>query len=303
MKTTKAAILAIILNSAFTIAHATDVLYSRLKPGMYDATTKQDGVNSEQHPIPIQTVPAQESEEQTKKEVSEEKEKLFYDRILTIATVLLAIFTGGLWLATYRLAKEARSNSERQADEMKESIAEASRSASAMEKVASVTALNSGLMKFFWQKQMRAYLSVDHGIGTYQDANVNFAGQAILNNVGLTPARNVSYSVNAGILDFDPSADTAMPPIGAMNVSDVGIAPRQQLTINTHVTTRIPESEVDEVMLGNGRCLFLWGKIIYEDIFGNKWHTNFCHRYIFLKLPDGSRRPTNFYYPKHNDAT
>ena len=188
---------------------------------------------------------------------------------------------------------------------MKDSIAEAVRSASAMEEVANATKNNAVLMQDILHKQMRAYISVDTGLATYQDAANRFAGNPVLNNNGLTPARNVSFKAIANIFTIENVAPESLqfPDSGEMVMNDVGLAPRQQFVIHGIVKIRYPDPEVVEIMRGDKRRLFVWGIVTYEDIFGDKCATKFCHSHVFFMGPDGKVQTAGYYHSSHNKAT
>jgi hypothetical protein len=62
----------------------------------------------------------------------------------------------------------------------------------------------------------------------------------------------------------------------------------------------IDDAEVDRVKASNGRGLYVWGIIEYEDISGDRQHTRFCQ--ILTWLPDG-KTVYGLYIPGHNDGT
>lgn len=218
----------------------------------------------------------------------------------TIATIVLAIFTIALWAANIWLIRDARRVSDRQASTTNRSIEEAKRSADAMHDVAEATKNNAILMSGMLSKQMRAYLTVEIGGALYQDEHLRFEAKPVLANNGLTPARKVCFRVMADIMDGvnGPPA----PVVEDLLVNDMGLAPRQQVTIGRAVANRIPDNEVTEVMAGTTRRLHAWGRVTYDDVFGGSWETNFYFTYIFLKAEKGYSIRGNF-STSHNNAT
>jgi hypothetical protein len=227
---------------------------------------------------------------------------------LAFITAALALYTYRLYRATVRLGADAKVSAEQQSTRMERSIVEANRAATAMEAVAMATTNNAMLMQTLLTKQMRAYVSVDLGVALYQDAKLRFgAGPQVINN-GLTPARNVSFKVVAEIIDVAEvtditNANITFAPIGNVVVNDMGLAPRQSFRMNTAVEHRVLEAEVEEVMKGETKRLFAWGKVTYDDVYGGSWETNFCFNYTFYKNAKGEVVVNGFYFPRHNSAT
>jgi len=100
------------------------------------AQSQQTGTES--HPVFIKIVPAPDGEKKSAEEKKNRNKKAREDTLLVNATIgiavvtsLLAFFTAALWRATYYLAKDAKAASERQAREMKESLAIANDAAQA----------------------------------------------------------------------------------------------------------------------------------------------------------------------------
>jgi len=120
---------------------------------------------------------------------------------MTLATIVLAIFTVALWVANIWLVISTKRASAKQALDTQLAIAEAKRSADAMRDVADATKNNALLMSDMLSKQMRAYIQVSFGTSTAQRGDMNFGSWPELVNAGLTPARNISYRIMAEILD------------------------------------------------------------------------------------------------------
>jgi hypothetical protein len=222
---------------------------------------------------------------------------------LVWATALLFIATYALYRATVKLSREAKASAEEQSQRMVRSISEAARAATAMEGVAAAMTENTRQMPLLLQKQMRAYISVGTGVPTYQDEKFRFAASPVLTNNGLTPARNVRWVAHAGIIDGRDQRNTHFPAIAELSESDMGIAPREVFTANAVVTERLPDAEVPGAMEGSTRRLFCWGKVEYEDVYGDTWETNFCFNYNFFKGEDEKIKFAGWVYSKGNNAT
>jgi hypothetical protein len=219
------------------------------------------------------------------------------------SSIGLAILTGLLFLANLWLISEGRRVSTRQALDTQRAIAEQTRAADEMHAVAEATKNNAVLMSGMLQKQMRAYISVEVGTAAFQNQHLRFEAMPTLTNNGLTPARNVCFKILSDILDGrEIQHPLEFAEIGHLIINDMGMAPRQSLTIRRVVANRVPDGDVGDIMEGNSRRLFAWGKVTYDDVFGGSWETNFCLSYWFLKVGDEWKVFGNF-YPKHNNST
>ncbi len=267
--------------------------------------------NSEQHPFFIQVIPSDEAKQDADRKAKHEEDKSWLDVTLTGATIILALFTGGLWIATYRLAKDAEKTSNRaeenfirQANEMRASIAQASRSASAMEDVANITDRNSRLMQEMYAKQMRAYLSVNIHRGMYQDRKngLKFEINPSLLNSGHTPAHNLKYWATAEILPFPLPDNFEFPvPINKSPNSYV-LHPNHGIELNALVNDFVPDGEVEAIKLGTERRVHIWGIVTYDDVFGESHMTKFCHSLFWVKVGD-QEVIRGTYSNHHNEAT
>lgn len=267
-------------------------------------------LGTESAPIAVKILPAPDAEDTARKQEDWRKEKATEDSHMTLATIWLAIFTfflmlftGYMWQATVALGREAKATSDRQAQEMQSSLTIARQSAVAMTDVAEATRNNALLMQDVMHKQMRAYLVADIGGGTYQDSKLNFGASPVLLNTGFTPAKNVSYKIDAGVLDLNGDIKTKLDDIGAINKYDAALSPRQTFIIHGMVKDRFSEDDVAEIMKGEKRRLFVWGTVTYDDIFGKAWETNFCHSYMFYTDEENKIRHSAYYHPFHNNAS
>ena len=160
----------------------------------------------------------------------------YHDTINAFAALLVAIFTFTLWRSTDKLWRASKTQSE----DMRDSIAEAARAATAMENVASgiqTSVVTSQTLlaqqRQFWAHQMRAYISVDVGAYCRQNTRrrLRFDFRPNLANAGLTPANDVL------ILSRLEIKDVAIPPDFNFSLQD---APRAcpQLP-DSQVTSRV----------------------------------------------------------------
>ncbi len=223
---------------------------------------------SEQHPAFIKIVPADATPDETSYRSYEEKEKPPLDRWLTYATISLSVFTfflfcGTVILAvyTFKLWVEASETSKRQANEMQNSIAEATRAATAMEQVAKNSAESVTAVKQRTAQQMRAYLTVIIGNAAYQDraTNTKFAGYPRLINTGHTPAHKVKFKARAIISAALP--DNFDFPLPGEFIGASVLGPQQFNDLRGIVDDFVPDDEVVGIKHGQGKFLYIWGLV------------------------------------------
>jgi hypothetical protein len=266
-------------------------------PDVYSMpATKPDRRGTEQQPIVVSRAPNELAAER-----DDQVEHSRNERWSTNATIVLSIFTILLWGANVWLIRDARKVSDRQAKDTRDAISQQMRSADAMHEVAEATRNNAVMMSGMFHKQMRAYLTVEIGTALYQDERLRFEAKPVLTNNGLTPARNVCFRVMADILEGANGPPT-VPRIEDLIVNDMGLAPRQQVTLSRVVANRIPENEVADVLAGTTRRLHAWGRVTYDDVFDGSWETNFYFSYFFPKSEKGYSIGGNF-STSHNNAT
>jgi hypothetical protein len=264
---------------------------------------------TEQKPLIVREITVPVPPESVTRREADAAEHAYNERLTTYSTVglalvtaLLAVFTFLLWYANRKLVLGADITAERQAREMQASIAEATRSATAVEQLAEATKKNASLMSDILHKQMRAYVSVESGAGVYQDDKNNFGSYPKIVNTGLSPARNVSHRVRAAILDANTPRDFAFPEPTALFSNDVTLASHQSFTMTAVVGDRYNEDEVIEIMKADKRRVFVWGSVMYDDVFGGHWETRFCHSYGFVKVGD-EMKVNSWYHAGHNSST
>ena len=223
--------------------------------------------------------------------------------LLVAATIGLMFYTARLWRETKTLSDRAESSAERQSKETQAAIREAARAADETGRIATATRDNALLMQNILHKQMRAYIAVDIGKALYQDERFRFEGDPVLVNTGFTPARNVSFKIVADILAAELADDFKFETYGEKQSHDATMSPRQTFVIYGSVKNRVDDSEVDAIMEGIKKRLYVWGTVSYDDVFGNSWETNFCHYYLFHRTAEGRMKVDGFYHRSHNNAT
>jgi hypothetical protein len=225
----------------------------------------------------------------------------YYGVALTaVATVAIAAFTLTLWRATSGMLQAASD----QSGAMERSIAEATRSAAAMEQVAVAIATNARTgadTLAAYKTQTRAYLAIITGGCVPQDRNTQWRYEVrmFVKNTGHTPAQAVSFGCKAQIFDFPLPANIDLTLPVERNEASGHIASGQQHYIRGWLDDLIGDDEIAEITKGNTRKLYVYGTVYYRDIFGEEHHTNFC-QFGMWDL-GGNFSTVNAF--RHNDAT
>jgi hypothetical protein len=163
------------------------------------------------------------------------------------------------------------------------SVAEATRSANAMEGVAASMAVNvesvkesvginrdiANTQKLVTELQSRPYLYAAFEAALFQDANHVFEVRATLHNRGNTPAYDVTFRAAAGIIPAPVPGDFGFPlPDNSAGASVSVLAPGTHKLIARSVPGRADDDEVDSIKYGTGpQCLAMWGVVKYRDAF------------------------------------
>ena len=257
--------------------------------------------------------------------------------IQAILSTLAAVFTGwAAWeasraaMAAQDSVEDARSDaaeqSRRFADQLRlatHAADAATKSADAMKSVAESMALNTSLVlesvtvsrdvadaqRLFGRTQLRAYLAVLIGAALYQDrsANLRFEARPVILNTGHTPARNLRWRVAADVLPVPLPTDFRFP-IPAHRAGSALLAPQQNANMTAVVGHYVGDADVSVVKAAHGKALYVWGYLVYEDIFRRTHRTTFAQQLAWEPV-DGIdqnwRAPekiVGLYLAKHNKA-
>lgn len=235
--------------------------------------------------------------------------KDIWEAIVALATGVLALITGylvfytkNLWGATVELSREAKAASARQESEMKQSIAQAIRSADAMEIVGEAARNNAALMQSILQKQMRAYLAFEGCDFIPQDVNANWKAEVRfhIKNFGHTPAQSINVSSALVILDL-ATINSGFDPALAVEEKNAAAdaSPGQSFFFRAYLHDFASTEEMARIKKLEGRALCLYGTVRYKDIFAESHSTNFfkiCQWDIKDKLSVVNAN-------RHNDST
>ena len=224
--------------------------------------------------------------------------------------------------------EDARKSNADNSEGVKASIAEAVRSASAMEEVAGSMAVNADsvkesvrinreiadVQKLATTLQSRAYLSAFFNAAKFQDANHVFEVQAALRNHGNTPAYDVTFRAVAQIVPAPLPEDFGFPlPDETAGTSVSLMAPGATKLIMRSVSGKVPDDQVAAIKRGDPpRCLAIWGIVKYRDAFEEARHLKFAFTIAWIgwvegmgKDKDGNALPEqimSYDTARHNDA-
>lgn len=250
------------------VALAADVAYSKEQPQVQTTETKETTETgqrgSDKNPITIKIIPSPDAEAKAAQEQQYRNEKATEDKWLANATIwlaaittLLAIFTGLLWWATYKLVREAKVTAIRQAEEMKDSLRIAGIASDAAKKSADASLV-----------ALRPWISCEAQIAdslTYTtEGDALFAFRFIVKNVGHSPAMNISFLPHLTLLSpkhelslihlqrmaeiyrsMPPKMTTMMNPGGTTGISEPGLLlfPGEHFTFNYRIPLKRSEIE------------------------------------------------------------
>jgi len=231
----------------------------------------------------------------------------------------IAAFVGVLLSAVgiYLIFKTFEETRE-QSDGFNRSVEHAARSAKAMEAVAKSMARTakmitetvkinkqiSDVQKRVFSMQNRAYITVKVGSAHFQDQQdeIYFAAWPKMFNIGSIPACNVRAAVKVGILPVP------LPPDFVLEVPDFADTKGNMIPQNDDrrmfglMREYIPDDDVAQVMSGSGRAFYAWGRVLYDDEFGQGRTTDFCFSHYWLPREGGGFNIEGFYIAGRNTA-
>jgi hypothetical protein len=204
-----------------------------------------------------------------------------------------------------------------QTNDMQDSIAQAGRAAAAMEHVAHAMAENvenlkitvginreiADRQKLVTELQSRAYLSVIFNGIVPQDSTtgIRFQPSVMLINNGNTPAYKVIFRTATDVLPHPLPNDFGFPLPDALPHRSISvIGPRLHKIMSAVVPKLYSDVEVEQIKIGIGQRLHMWGHVTYEDAFGIERYVKYS--FSFYYLADGkSSMSTDTAH--HNDSS
>jgi hypothetical protein len=235
------------------------------------------------------------------------------DQYVGLQTLILAIQTLIFLLQLLVFSAQAKrlrqtvEAAKEQSGDMKLSIAEATRSANAMETssrgvtIASQAATESvANTKEMMTRLLRAYVCANFGDATFQNPSTGFRLQArlLLSNAGQTPAYSVGFKARADVLPFPlpPDFNFEVPEDPAGSQTTLG-GHQPPITLTLVVDRLYSEEEIAELRSGSKR-LYLFGTITYDDVYRVARYTNFSFSVVWLN----EGKTMGLFTRRHNDA-
>lgn len=271
----------IIVFFTFSVLAAEPKSAATYEPPSQSANTNQKSQThasgTEQSPFIIKILPAPHTKEEAAYEAYEQNEKPTIERrtfyvttALVLITLALAIFTAGLWHATYKLAKDAKSTADRQAMETSQSLLLARQSAQAAIRSADA-ALAGQRAHLFPARELKGSLIAPHGQNSFWVTHLAFV------NHGHTSALLEARGGRIIFSDALPPEQVFTPDDTDWDIGQITIQPKgfaQGKSINFPLT----DADLADVKLGT-KQLYLFAFIVYTDVFNTTWKRRFCLRY------------------------
>lgn len=132
-------------------------------------------------------------------------------------------------------------------------------------------------------RQLRAYICISGANILATKTPDVFYIRIQIKNVGMTPAYKFVGHMNAEVSDFpgSPSLNLPIPPLESQST----VGADQTMDINLYY--RISLSDWQAIQ-ARTKAVYVYGRLEYEDIFGNKWYTNYrAARGRTASLPEG----------------
>jgi len=144
-------------------------------------------------------------------------------------------------------------------------------------------------------RQLRAYLHIDHGPITVSDNTAK--AEIRISHSGQTPAYKIKLEADIQVGHFPlPDAEKLSLPTGGLPKYEFaalyGNEPiRQTISMpqNSNDAIEIQKRSRDR-LAGGLQVFYLFGRVRYQDIFGNEWPYDFCYSFDPVNNAEGSER-------------
>lgn len=120
------------------------------------------------------------------------------------------------------------------------------------------------------ERELRAYIAVAPMGIAQLIGRTDSIGQVQLRNVGKLPAHRVFLSVHMAVTDDRDRTEFPVPPDDPMERAVQPGADMRQGSEDYIAVSKI---------IGGGGNVFVWGVVWYDDGYGERRFTRFCHRY------------------------
>lgn len=163
---------------------------------------------------------------------------------------------------------------EKLAEDTADSLATAKKSADAATASVEVARDNA-------ERQLRAYVTVELGDLTEMEARKCPVATVLVTNAGLTPARDVSTSINVDLIR--PGQAFQVPE--HLEVTRVSLVIGSKYDKKSRQMAKFSLTDAALEGIRAAECsIVVSGCTVYEDVFGKTWWTQFCHIYDGPKL-------------------
>jgi hypothetical protein len=269
------------------------------------------------NPVIVKVLPTEKSPEQLAQEKRDRDDRRASDQEtnntnhMVLLIGLLQLFVFALQLAAFiyqgvKLNQTVKAAGEQSRD-LKRSVDEANRAATAMEGMATAMKANVAevteafaLQKVAFKYQLRAFVSVGFRTCIEQDVSARrkFELQSDISNNGATPAIGANTASTMRVLPVPLPSDADLTlPIEDYEAA-ANLAPHRTVFIRTYPPTVLSDAEVAEIKSGTTKALYIYGTTRYKDVFGEPHFTNFCWAIAW----DVGGQPYAVNVARHNDA-
>lgn len=193
---------------------------------------------------------------------------------LVWVTYRLVTYTKKLWAATVDLARDAKEASDRQFGKLEESLVIAKASSDAAKQSAESATKTVETMEANGERELRAYVFVSDEPPMGCDSNGDPQAKILVTNHGRTPATELQCCAHMALQRF-PLDVTLEPPSfdGGSKSSLAPGAPPFRLFPNRG--SPLNDAEKAAIIAGQA-AIFLWGEVVYVDVFRRERKTKFC---------------------------
>jgi hypothetical protein len=131
-------------------------------------------------------------------------------------------------------------------------------------------------------RQIRAYVYVDPSELFHVDGKGVLQAYSIIGNSGQTPATNVERFVGIEVLPPSENPLGTQPTFREVGVTVLG--PRTGITLVKNWAQGQLNSEQSQQIRDGQLRVYLFGKVLYDDVVGGHWELDFCNAYFGKEL-------------------
>jgi hypothetical protein len=154
------------------------------------------------------------------------------------------------------------------------------------------------------KRELRAYIAVVIGDAIFQVrrdpplGDLRFEARPVLTNTGRTPAHNIRFKARAAILPVPLPPGMDLPITHDADIGEIVIGINQTAYMSAVVDGFVQDADVADIKLGVSRSLYVWGRVVYNDVFGDQYETLFCHQIYWT-----GETVRGYYAPRRNKST